>query len=163
MNENAYMVPVSKELARNEYGLTPRAQRFVREYVYNCPNNGAECARRAGYSAARADRAAYELLNSKSVQAAIRREQEKLLAENGPLAFQCMKDLMMTSDKDEIRFKAAKDILDRGGWKAVQKIVVEHTVMSPEERRARIMELQKEFQPQVIDITPGVDDGAGPV
>ncbi len=151
MNENAYLIPVSKSLARNELGLTARQQRFVTEYVYNCPNNATECARRAGYANKRVDQTAYDLLNSKSIQAAIRREQEKILAENGPLAFQCMKDLMIKAESEEVRYKAAKDILDRGGWKAVQRIHVEHTHLTPEERQARIAELQLQLQPKIIE------------
>lgn len=153
--ETAFKIPISKALARNELGLTARQSRFVREYVYFCPSNGAECARRAGYSNKRADKAAYELLNSKSIQMAIRQEQEKLLAQDGPLAYQCMKDLMMNAEEESVRYKAAKDILDRGGWKAVQRTVVEHVHMTPEQRNARIIELQKQLSP--VSITGGVN------
>ena len=50
-------------------GLTDRKKRFVEEYLVDM--NGAEAARRAGYSEKGASQAAYRLLHEPAVQAAL--------------------------------------------------------------------------------------------
>lgn len=144
----------------DDNGLTEMQNTFVREFVRNCPDNGAEAARRAGYSELRADKAAWELTHNPKVQAAMRKEQDQLHADTAPLAFATLKLLLQPTSNDSVRFQAAKDILDRCGYRPVEKLVIEHT-LSPDERQARIRELEQmlgraaqviaEQQPQVIE------------
>jgi hypothetical protein len=126
----------------DDRGLTELQATFVREFVRNCPSNATEAARRAGYKQSRADRAAWEVLQNPKVKAAIRAEQENLHAESAPIAFGTLLELLAPDHNDSVRFQAAKDILDRCGYRPVEKLVIEHT-LSPEERQARIAELSQ--------------------
>ena len=53
-----------------------------------------------------------------------------------------MLKLLAPESNDNVRFQAAKDILDRCGYKPVEKIQVDHA-LSPTERTARIAELSQ--------------------
>lgn len=57
--------------------LTPRQAQFVAEYLKDL--NGAAAARRAGFSAATADRIAYRLLRKVEIEAAVKDARDRLL------------------------------------------------------------------------------------
>ena len=146
----------------DDNGLTPMQNAFVREYVRNVPDNATEAARRAGYKESRADKSAWELTNSPKVQAAMRREQELLHAESAPIAFHTMLKLLAPESNDSVRFQAAKDILDRCGYKPVEKIQIDHA-LTPTERTARIAELSQalglEVQTVISNMQPKPIEG----
>jgi hypothetical protein len=124
----------------DDFGLTPLQAEYVRQIVRECPSDPPLAAERAGYSKRRLYETVYELKHNPKVQAAIRREQESLHAEAAPIAFHTLKQLLAPDINASVRFQAAKDILDRCGYRPVEKLVIEHT-LSPEERQARIAEL----------------------
>ena len=66
------------------------------------------------------------------------------------LAIDTMKDLL-DSNMDNVRFQAAKDILDRGGLKASQNIKVDKTVTTLEQQMANLVEYTIS-EDDVIDI-----------
>lgn len=122
-------------------GLTPMQADFVRYAVRDCPGDLPKAAIKAGYSKERVYQNVYDLKNNPKIQAAIRREQEQLHTENAPKAFHTLLELLEPTVNASVRFQAAKDILDRCGYRPVEKLVIEHT-LSHEERQARIAELQ---------------------
>lgn len=64
-------------------------------------------------------------------------------------------DELLESDMDNVRYQAAKDVLDRGGHKAQQNIKVEKTVTSVEQQLASLADFTIDDS-EVIDID--VDD-----
>ena len=145
----------------DEFGLTPMQAEYVRQIVRECPSDPPLAAERAGYSKRRLYETVYELKHNPKVQAAIRREQELLHSEAAPIAFHTLKQLLAPDVNASVRFQAAKDILDRCGYKPVEKIQVDHA-LSPSERQARIAELSqalglavqeviKQAQPRTIE------------
>lgn len=64
-------------------------------------------------------------------------------------------DELLESDMDNVRYQAAKDVLDRGGHKAQQNIKVEKTVTSVEQQLASLADFTID-ESEVIDID--VDD-----
>lgn len=64
-------------------------------------------------------------------------------------------DELLESDMDNVRYQAAKDVLDRGGHKAQQNIKVEKTVTSVEQQLASLVDFTID-ESEVIDID--VDD-----
>lgn len=144
----------------DDNGLTPMQLDFVRYAVRDCPGDLPKAAIMAGYAKDRVYQNVYDLKNNPKIQAAMRREQEQLHTENAPLAFHTLLELLKPTCGDNVRFQAAKDILDRCGYRPVEKLVIEHT-LSPDERQARIKELEQmlgraaqvvaEQQPQVIE------------
>lgn len=64
-------------------------------------------------------------------------------------------DELLESDMDNVRYQAAKDVLDRGGHKAQQNIKVEKTVTSVEQQLASLADFTID-ESEVIDID--IDD-----
>lgn len=63
-------------------------------------------------------------------------------------------DELLESDMDNVRYQAAKDVLDRGGHKAQQNIKVEKTVTSVEQQLASLADFTID-ESEVIDIDIG--------
>lgn len=110
--------------------LTEQMKLFVEEYIrLNCKNAG-KAAVNAGYSAKTARSQANRLLTNVDIQNFLKERKEALrleLQEN--LIFQCQQALeievkVMTDPKasDRDRLTAARDILDRAGFKATENI-----------------------------------------
>ncbi len=100
--------------------LTRKQERFVTNFVTN-GGNGADAARKAGFSARTAREHAYALLHIPHVRAAIRAEQERVLRCN--LATRAL-GVLEAIMPDEIapagaRVDAAKTLLDRAGLPAL--------------------------------------------
>lgn len=125
----------------NEDGLTEKQALFVRYSVRDYPGDLPRAAIMAGYSETRVYQNVYDLKNNPVVQAAMRKEQEQMHTENAPKAFHTLLELLGPETNASVRFQAAKDILDRCGYRPVEKLVIEHA-LSPSERQARIAELQ---------------------
>lgn len=64
---------------------------------------------------------------------------------------------LMDSDMDNVKFQAAKDILDRGGHKSVQNIKVDKTITTLEQQLASLADFTID-DAEVIDITDIVDE-----
>ena len=135
------MSAVLKSELLDQFGLTEMQALFVRYAVRDCPGDLPKAAIMAGYSEKRVYQNVYDLKNNPNVQAAMRREQEQMHTENAPKAFHTLLALLGPETNASVRFQAAKDILDRCGYRPVEKLVIEHT-LSPEERQARIKELE---------------------
>lgn len=70
-------------------------------------------------------------------------------------ALDTMEDLMMNSEMDNVRFSAAKDILDRGGHKPQQSYKVEKTVTNLESQLSQLADFTIDDS-EIIDID--IDD-----
>ena len=71
-------------------------------------------------------------------------------------AVNTMNDLM-DSDMDNVKFQAAKDVLDRGGHRPTQSIKVDKTVTTVEQQLASLVDFTID-DAEVIDISDLVED-----
>ena len=90
---------------------------FLREYVDT--GDAVRAARFAGYDKGDERRLKIHASNLKSQ---LKEEIDGLMKEKlsgvGPKALTVMEDLMERSESDSVRFNAARDLLDRSGWKS---------------------------------------------
>lgn len=108
--------------------LRPQIMIFVTEYLKN-GNNATQAAISAGYSEKTAYSQGSRLLKSVEVQQYLNKTEQNLnrdlrqiFAEDAVEAYQVLRKIMLNDgamDKD--RITAARDILDRGGYKPVDK------------------------------------------
>jgi phage terminase small subunit len=111
--------------------FTEKQQAFIEEYMVDF--NGTQAAIRAGYSKRGASVTASQLLAIPKVREAIeqRKAERKALLQDRFLkeaenAFNVLLTIMNdTEEKGQTRYNAAKDILDRSGFKPTDK--VEHS------------------------------------
>lgn len=108
--------------------LRPQHMIFVTEYIKT--GNATLSAIAAGYSEKTAYSAGPRLLKNVEIQQYLNKTEQNLnrdlrtmFVEEALQAFEVMKDLMKNSGQDNVRYSAAKDILDRGGYKPVDKVV----------------------------------------
>lgn len=110
--------------------LRPQIMIFVTEYIKN-GNNATQAAISAGYSEKTAYSQGSRLLKSVEVQQYLNKTEQNLnrdlrqiFAEDAVEAYKVLKEIMLKPEAmDKDRIAAAKDILDRGGYKPVDKIV----------------------------------------
>jgi phage terminase small subunit len=69
-----------------------------------------------------------------------KRMQEKFV-DKAPVAFGTLIELMNTSDSDTVRLQASKDIMDRGGFKPKDTMVIEEDSKSIQELEAELQML----------------------
>lgn len=141
------------DISVGEDGMTKLQRAFVEEYIMT-GGRTTEAALRAGYSKGSAPRRGYENLRLKVVQDAILTRQKEKMASSGVMAMHVIEYLALEGKTHGIRLAAAKDLADRTGWKPKEQIEVT-TTMSPEDRRARIAELEIRLgyrQAKVIDV-----------
>ena len=108
--------------------LNERQRRFVDEYVLD--GNAMQAAIRAGYSEAYAKSQSYKLLEHVGIMAEIDKAQAKRerqlrqrFAADAHIARKIMFQLMNDDDvPEQVRLSAAKDFLDRSGYKPVDKV-----------------------------------------
>lgn len=108
-------------------GLTRKQEAFVIEYVRH--GNATLAAKLAGYSPKWASEAGYKLVQKSTVKEAIRAYQEEIeqqlrlqFIQDALKARKVMREILdnpASSDRD--RLTAARDLLDRAGFKAVEK------------------------------------------
>jgi hypothetical protein len=108
-------------------GLNPKQLIFVQEYLKD--SNGKAAAIRAGYSEKTAESQASRMLRHAKVREYLNKKEEKLnrdlrelFVEEAKKAFEVMGQLMYNSKQDMVRYSAAKDILDRAGYKPVDRV-----------------------------------------
>jgi phage terminase small subunit len=110
--------------------LRPQIMIFVTEYLKN-GNNATQAAISAGYSEKTAYSQGSRLLKSVEVQQYLNKTEQNLnrdlrqiFAEDAVEAYKVLKEIMLNDaalDKD--RITAARDILDRGGYKPVERVI----------------------------------------
>lgn len=118
-----------REEGENMADLRPQMMIFVTEYLKN-GNNATQAAILAGYSEKTAYSQGSRLLKSVEVQQYLNKTEQNLnrdlrqiFAEDAVEAYKVLKEIMLnpvTADKD--RITAARDILDRGGYKPVDQL-----------------------------------------
>lgn len=123
--------------------LSPKKMVFVMEYIRT--NNATKAAIAAGYSEKTAYSQGPRLLKDVEIQQYLNKTEQnlnrdlrELFVEEAQQAFETMKDLMKNSGQDNVRYSAAKDILDRAGFKPVEKIAAEVTTRSYEDQLAEL-------------------------
>ncbi|WP_340011780.1 terminase small subunit [Paenibacillus sp. FSL H7-0690] len=112
--------------------LRPQIMIFVTEYLKN-GNNATQAAISAGYSEKTAYSQGSRLLKSVEVQQYLNKTEQNLnrdlrqiFAEDAVEAYKVLKEIMLKPEAmDKDRIAAAKDILDRGGYKPVEQIVAD--------------------------------------
>lgn len=107
--------------------LTGKQQAFILEYIKD--HNATQAAIRAGYSKRRASEIGYQLLQKTTVISAIESHKEEMeihlrniFLQDALKAREVLYEVMISpSATDRDRITAAKDFLDRAGFKAVEK------------------------------------------
>jgi phage terminase small subunit len=110
--------------------LRPQIMIFVTEYIKN-GNNATQAAIAAGYSEKTAYSQGSRLLKAVEVQQYLNktiqnlnRDLRQIFSEDAVEAYAVLKAIMLKEDAlDKDRISAAKDILDRGGYKPVDRVV----------------------------------------
>jgi phage terminase small subunit len=123
--------------------LNPKQIIFVQEYLKN--GNGKHAAIAAGYSETSAECQASRMLKNDKVrqyldkkEANLDRDLREMFVEKAVKAFNVMEELMESAVNESVRFNAAKDFLDRAGYKPVDKIVADVTTRSYEDQLAEL-------------------------
>lgn len=123
--------------------LRPQHMIFVAEYIKS--GNATQAAIAAGYSEKTAYSAGPRLLKNVEIQQYLNKTEQNLnrdlrtmFVEEALAAFETMADLMKNSGQDNVRYSAAKDILDRAGYKPVDKVVADVTTRTYEDQLAEL-------------------------
>ncbi len=100
--------------------LTPQQSLFVKEYVIGS-GNGAEAARKAGYSERSAAKLAHQLMDKRHIQEAIHRAQRQAFTELASISLGQAKK-MLEDDRTPAgaRVELIKTMMDRAGLAAVR-------------------------------------------
>lgn len=130
--------------------LSPKQILFVHEYIKS--GNGKLSAIKAGYSEKTAESQASRLLRNAKVQQFLNKQKTNLnidlremFAESAVKAYQVLHEIMLSSDASHRdRLSAAKDLLDRAGYKPIDKVMAD---------------VNSEGTLEVIIQTPDVDEG----
>lgn len=113
--------------------LSPKQMIFVQEYLRS--NNITAAAKAAGYSEKTAHVQGSRMLKHVKVQQYLNKTEQNLnrdlremFAADAVKAYEVLKEIMLKPDAmDKDRIAAAKDLLDRAGYKPVDKSVTEST------------------------------------
>lgn len=107
--------------------LSPKQILFVTEYLKD--KNATQAAIRAGYSQKSAYSIGSELLKKPEIQAKlnmreheVNRDLRELFVEEAHEAYRVLKRLMIAAENENVQLSAAKDFLDRAGYKPVDKV-----------------------------------------
>jgi phage terminase small subunit len=108
--------------------LNPKQLIFLQEYLKS--GNGKHAAIAAGYSERSAESQASRMLRDAKVkqylnkkEANLDRDLREIFVEDAVKAYEVLKEIMLKPDAmDKDRLAAAKDLLDRAGYKPVEKI-----------------------------------------
>lgn len=125
--------------------LSPKQLIFVQEYLKS--NNITHAAKAAGYAEGSAHVQGSRMLKNDKIQRYLSKKEQnlnrdlrELFVEEAAMAFKTMVDLAKNSPQDNVRYSAAKDILDRAGYKPVDKVVADVTTRSYEDQLAELVE-----------------------
>ena len=97
---------------------TDRDEAFVTEYVSN-GGNATQAALSYGVSGSSASTVGYRLKNRLSAE--IETEQRKVLTGYAPKAIHQIQNLAENAESENVRLKASTDLLDRAGYKPIDK------------------------------------------
>lgn len=111
--------------------LSPKQMIFVQEYLRN--KNITAAAKAAGYSEQSAHVQGSRLLKNDKVKQFLNKTEQNLnrdlremFAADAVKAYEVLKEIMLKSDAmDKDRIVAARDLLDRAGYKPVEKVSAE--------------------------------------
>lgn len=107
-------------------GLTLLQSRFVRAFVSSAGGNATEAARLAGYAPEFASRRAFDLTRNPAVREAIQSEMLAAIGDAAPGALASMAHLSRHAKSEMVRQVAAKDLLDRAGFRPPDRLMVAH-------------------------------------
>lgn len=133
--------------------LTAKQQRFVIAYLEQPTQNGAEAARKAGYSMVGKSGAgvrveAMRQLRNERVLAALREETDKRFRADAVIGRSVLLEIALDTQHPAVaRLKAATALLDRGGFHSMseQRITVDHRDMTGDAMIERIKQLAIEL------------------
>lgn len=116
-----------------EHALTPRQLIFVQEYIKS--RNGTQAAIKAGYSPKSAEVQASRLLKKdkirkhlEKVQDQINRDLREIFVEDAVKAYEVLLNIMNDPEAPhKVRLTAARDLLDRAGYKPVERVAADIT------------------------------------
>ena len=116
-----------------EMALTEKQRRFVEEYIKDY--NATQAALRAGYSEKTASTSGYRNTKNDEIQQAIKERQNEIreqlqqqFSSDAVIARKIMFDIMHDDDApDNVRLSAAKDFLDRAGYKPTEDMNIHST------------------------------------
>lgn len=122
------MVPSYAALVPHEHRseankLTDQQQAFVEAYVAN-GGNATKAALAAGYAKASASVTASRTLRLPHVQQELQKQMVAAIGLAAVPAIQRVKGLMRTAKSDYVKLEAARDLLDRAGFKPPDRVAV---------------------------------------
>jgi len=116
--------------------ITDKQQKFIEYYCET--GEQLESARRAGYKNTPAlYHQAYKL--KRELAPEIAKRMAERFADKAPTALNTINELMLNSDSDAIRLQAAKDMMDRAGYKPKDKVSIEEDKKSVKELEAELV------------------------
>jgi phage terminase small subunit len=143
-----YMEAVIKLEERKE-----RDEEFVREYVNN-GGNATQAAIAVGVSQASASTVGYRLKSRLTKE--IDTEQKAQLQGYAPKAISQIQSLAEKAESENVRLKANADLLDRAGWKPIDKQEITETTaiedMSDEELQEQLDALLAAGGKKLVDV-----------
>ena len=124
----------------HEKRIGPRREKWLEEYCTH--GDSTLAAKNAGYKY-HTDTDFRKEGNrlKKALESEITQEMEGRMGDKGPRALRVVEELMHASNSDTVRLAAAKDLLDRSGYKPVERIDVSTEQRSVEEIESRIIGL----------------------
>lgn len=129
--------------------LTVKEQKFIHAYIQS--GNGSEAVRKAGYKINRPDQQAYELLRKPEIAAEIAKARKGLqeeFKEAARDAFKILVELMNHSKRDSVRLQAARDLLDRAGYRPDE---VAHLTVEQQQKQGINEAAQKKLDDDFAD------------
>jgi len=113
---------MAEEKKKPQQRMTLRQEKFIALYVDT--GNGAESARKAGYSPGTAKETAYEILTYPHIKAAIEAKRAEIAAENmGKREYfiRHLEQLAISATKEADRLRATEMLMKAQGWNAPEK------------------------------------------
>jgi len=102
--------------------LTDKQELFCTYYVSN-GGRGSIAAKEAGYSENSCREQSYELLRKPHIQDRIRQLMEQHFGTIAPDMASVLKNLALNARSELVRYNSAKDLLDRAGFKGMDKVL----------------------------------------
>jgi len=102
--------------------LTDKQELFCTYYV-SSGGRGSIAARDAGYSENSCREQSYELLRKPHIQDRIRQLMEQHFGTIAPDMASVLKNLALNARSELVRYNSAKDLLDRAGFKGMDKVL----------------------------------------
>ena len=102
--------------------LTDKQELFCTYYVSN-GGRGSIAAKDAGYSENSCREQSYELLRKPHIQDRIRQLMEQHFGTIAPDMASVLKNLALNARSELVRYNSAKDLLDRAGFKGMDKVL----------------------------------------